>query len=70
MPKEFFALCITEAISHGLHVNKEPIYLLLLDAKSGFYLVVIEHAVRCAWHAGTQDEGLLYLGKRMRNRLT
>ena len=64
------ALCITEAISHGLHVNKEPVYLLLLDAKSAFDLVVIEHAIRCAWHAGTQDEGLLYLDKRLRNRLT
>ena len=39
---ELASLCITEAISHGLHVNKEPMYLLLLDAKSAFDLVVIE----------------------------
>ena len=64
------ALCITEAISHGLHVNKEPVYLLLLDAQSAFDLVVIEHAIRCAWDAGMQDEGLVYLDKRLRNRLT
>ena len=61
------ARCITEAISHGLHVNKEPVYLLLLDAKSAFDLAVIEHAVRCTCHAGAQDEGLLYLDKRLRN---
>ena len=64
------ALCITEAISHGLHVNKEPVFLLLLDAQSAFDLVVIEHAIRCAWDAGMQDEGLVYLDKRLRNRLT
>ena len=32
--------------------------------------VVIEHAIRCAFLAGTQDEGLLYLDKRLRSRRT
>jgi hypothetical protein len=67
---ELAALSITEAISYSLNVHKQPVYLLLLDAKSAFDLVVIEHAIRCAWNAGTQDEGLLYLDKRLRNRLT
>jgi hypothetical protein len=53
------ALCVTEAVMHGLHINKEPVYLLLLDAQSAYDRVVIEHAVRCAYLAGTQDEGLL-----------
>ena len=64
------ALCITEAVSHGLYVNKEPVYILLLDAQSAYDRVVIEHALRCAYLAGTQDEGLLYLDYRLRNRRT
>ena len=60
---ELAAISITEAISHGLHVNKEPVYLLLLDAQSAFDLVVIEHA-------GTQNEGLVYINNRLKSRLT
>ena len=30
----------------------------------------IEHAIRCAYLAGTHDEGLVYLDRRLRNRLT
>ena len=64
------ALCITEATIQGLYTSKMPVYLLLLDAQSAFDLVVIEHAIRCAYLAGTQDEGLLYLDNRLRNRHT
>ena len=32
--------------------------------------MVIEHAVRCAYLAGTQDEGLIYLDNRLRSRRT
>ena len=59
---------ITEAIIHGLHSNKEPVYFLSLDALSAYDRVVIEHAVRCAYLAGTQDEGLIYLDNRLRSR--
>ena len=45
-------------------------YALLLDALSAYDRVVIEHAIRCAFLAGTQDEGLLYLDKRLRSRRT
>ena len=61
---------MTEAVVHGLHTNREPVYLLLLDAQSAYDRVVIEHAVRCAYIAGTQDEGLLFLDHRLRNRRT
>ena len=44
--------------------------MLLLDAQSAYDRVVIEHAVRCAYLAGTQDEGLLYLDNRLRSRQT
>ena len=45
-------------------------YLLLLDAESAYDRVIIEHAIRCAYLAGTQDEGLIYLDKRLRSRET
>ena len=64
------ALSITEAIIHGTHTNMEPVYFLSLDALSAYDRVVIEHAIRCAYQAGTQDEGLLYLDNRLRNRRT
>ena len=67
---ELAALSITETIIHGLHTNKEPVYALLLDALSAYDRVVIEHAVTCAYLAGTQDEGLIYLEGRLRNRQT
>ena len=67
---ELAALSITEAVIHGLYSNKEPVYALLLDALSAYDRVVIEHAIRCAFLAGTQDEGLLYLDKRLRSRRT
>ena len=67
---ELAALSITEAVVQGLHINKEPVFLLLLDAQRAFDCVMVEHAVRCAYLAGTDDEGLLYLDKRLRSRTT
>ena len=69
-PNELAALSITEATLHGLHTSKKPVYLLLLDAESAYDRVIIEHAIRCAYLAGTQDEGLVYLDKRLRSRET
>ena len=67
---ELAALSVTEATTHGLHSNKEPVYLLLLDTQSALDHVFIEHAIRCAYLAGTQDQGLIYLDNRLRNRMT
>ena len=67
---ELAAIAITEAVLHGIHVNNDPVFMLLLDALSAFNRVVIEHAVRCAYLAGTVDEGLLYLDNRLRSRRT
>jgi hypothetical protein len=41
-----------------------------LSTSSSFDRVVIENAIRCAYLAGTQDEGLIYLDRRLRNRQT
>ena len=37
---------------------------------SAFDRVIIEHAVTCAYLAGTADEGLVYLDNRLRSRKT
>ena len=67
---ELAALSVTEAISHGLHINKEPVYVLLLDALSAYDRLIIEHGIRCAYLAGTKDAGILYLDNRLRSRHT
>ena len=67
---ELAALAVTEAVLQGLHANKEPVFTLMLDALSAFDRVIIEHAVRCAYLAGTVDEGLIYLDNRLRSRKT
>ena len=67
---ELAALCITEAATHSITVNKQPMFALFLDAESTFDKVAVEQAVRCAYAAGTQDQGLLYLQKRLSSRLT
>ena len=64
------ALALTEATLQGQLCCKKPVYVLLLDALSAFDLVVIEHAIRSAYLAGTQDEGLVYLDHRLRSRKT
>ena len=67
---ELAALCITEAANHSLFINKQPMFLLLLDAESAFDRVMVQQAIRCAFNAGTKDQGLIYLNNRLRNRRT
>ena len=67
---ELAALLLTETIQHSLHVAKQPLFVLLLDAKSAFDKVVRECAVRNAYLAGTTGHGLLYLNSRLENRKT
>ena len=67
---ELAALLLTECIQHSLHTLKEPVFVLLLDAKSAFDKVVRECVVRNAYLAGTTDKSLLYLNSRLENRKT
>ena len=64
------SLLLTETIQSSLHRAKQPVFVLLLDAKSAFDKVVHECAVRNAYLAGTTDQGLIYLDSRLRNRKT
>ena len=49
---------------------KKPIFVLFLDAKSAFDVIVRQNAIVEAFKAGTTDEALLYLDARMANRRT
>ena len=64
------SLLLTEVIQHSLHSRKGPVFALFLDAKSAFDVVVRQNAMVAAFQAGTKDQGLLYLDKRMENRRT
>ena len=63
-------LLLTEAINYSLYTAKKPAYLLLLDAKSAFDLILRENIIVEAFKAGSVDQGLLYLDNRLRSRLT
>ena len=67
---ELAGVLLTESINHSLYKNGQPVFLLFLDAKSAFYLVLRENVIVNAFKAGTCDQGLLYLNNRLENRRT
>ena len=67
---ELASLLLTECIQHSIYKSKKPVFILLLDAKSAFDMVVRECAVRNAYLAGTTDKSLLYLNSRLEKRKT
>ena len=67
---ELAALLLTETIQHSLNVSNLPIFALFLDAKSAFDRVLKEILVRNLFTAGTDDQRLLYIDKRLKSRRT
>ena len=67
---ELASLLLTETIQHSLYLYKKPIFVLLLDAKSAFDVVLRQNAIVNAYLAGTQDQGLIYLNNRLEYRRT
>ena len=63
------ALLLTEAIQHSLRSGK-PIFVLYLDAKSAFDLVIRQFLVNKLYHYGIKDQGLLVIDQRLKNRKT
>ena len=64
------ALLLTETIQYSLHISKEPLFLLFLDAKSAFDTVVARFLIRNLYCTGMEGKSLLYIDKRLHNRLT
>ena len=67
---ELAALLLTETVQHSLYVNKKPAFVLYLDAQSAFDLVLREVLINKLYHYGIQDQGLLLLNERLKNRKT
>ena len=67
---ELAALLLSETINISIYQNKQPLFVLLLDAQSAFDKILSENVIVEAFKAGTVDHGLLYLNNRLRNRKT
>ena len=67
---ELAALLLTETIQHSLNTAKKPAFVLYLDAKSAFDLVVRQFLINNLYHYGIKDQGLLLIDQRLKNRKT
>ena len=67
---ELAALLLSESIQHSLHTSKKPIFVLYLDAKSAFDLVVRQFLINNLYHYGINDQGLLLIDQRLKHRKT
>ena len=67
---ELAALLLSETIQHSLFTSHEPVFLLYLDAKSAFDVVLRELFVKNLYHCGTDEQSILYINNRLENRTT
>ena len=67
---ELASLLITEAVQISKFCNKEPLFLLFLDAKSAFDAVIIPYLIRNLYLTGMHGQGVLFMDTRLRNRTT
>ena len=67
---ELASLLVTECIQYSLYHLKQPVFILLLDARSAFDVVLKELLVKNLFLSGTSGDTLLYLNNRMENRST
>ena len=67
---EIAALLTTEVIQYSHHIRKEPVYLLLLDAKSAFDRCLRQILVCELFKAGVEGDALKFINNRLSNRLT
>ena len=67
---ELATLLVTQVVQHSLFSRKEPVYLLFLDAKSAFDVVVPKPLLRNIYLAGVDGNTITYLNHRLHNRRT
>ena len=67
---ELAAVLLTETIQHSLHYLKQPIFILYLDAKSAFDVVLKELLIKNLFRSNTEGHSLIYLNNRLTNRKT
>ena len=68
---ELAALLLTETIQHSLYSLNEPVFILYLDAKSAFDVVLREFLIKNLFRlAGCSYQSILFLNNRLANRKT
>ena len=58
---ELAAILLTEVIQHSLFTIKEPVFILYLDAKSAFDVVLKELLIKNLFFCNTSGHSLIYL---------
>ena len=67
---EHSGLLLTEAIEHALSIEKKPVFVLYLDAKSAFDFALFEILCRRLYLDGTRGQNMSYIIRRLENRIT
>ena len=67
---ELAALLVTEVVQHSLHVLKQPVYLLALDAQSAFDRCLRQILICELFKAGVRDDSLAVIDNRLSSRST
>ena len=70
MSHELAALLLTEVTQFTLFTAKKPLYVLFLDARAAFDRTLNKILIRNFFFAGTDDQRLLYIDNRLKNRYT
>ena len=67
---ELAALALTESVNFSIASNSKPAYVIYLDAKSAFDLVLREILITDLYEIGIKDQGLVLIDERLKNRKT
>ena len=67
---ELLTLTLTESINFSINNNVRPAYVVYLDARSAFDLVIREIPVGDLFQIGMNDQRLLLIDQRLKNRRT
>ena len=67
---ELAAVTLTEVINYSSKLSSRPTYVLYLDARSAFDLVLREFLVSDLYNIGMRDKSLLLVDARLKNRMT
>ena len=67
---ELAAITLTEVVNFSTKINSKPAFVLYLDAKSAFDLVLREFLISDLYELGVSDQSLLLINQRLKNRKT
>ena len=64
------SLLVTEVVQYSVHVLKQPVFLLALDAQSAFDRCLRQILICELFKAGQKDDSLLFIDNRLASRST